>query len=118
MTWLKELKKGDEVYLVTSSRYETNRKVEVQAVGRKWITLSGNRGRVAINQELRNNSAIIDQNFGSPDLVFPNAEAYEKHVKAVKLRKAVKEAVVYGGLTDEQIADIAKLIGLNPPEAS
>ncbi|MGD9423976.1 hypothetical protein ACLHDD_02105 [Pantoea sp. NSTU24] len=114
MTWLKDLKSGDSVFLVTSSRYGSNRLVQVEKVGRKWVTLAGNLGRADINQELRNESAIIDQSFGSPDAIYRNQEAFEARVKARKLRKAVYEAVVvHGSLPDTKIMEIAKLIGID-----
>lgn len=113
MTWLKDLKNGDSVFLVTSSRYGSNRLVQVEKAGRKWVTLAGNLGRVDINQELRNESANIDQSYGSPDTIYRNQQAFEAKVKARKLRKAVYEAVVvHGDLPDTKIAEIAELIGI------
>lgn len=119
MTWLKNLKSGDSVFLVTSSRHRGNRVIQIEKVGRKWVTLSENEGRLDINQELRKGGARVDQSYGSPDLVYSSQEAYEHSVKAMNLRKAVYAAVVtHGDLTDEQIQKIAELIGISESEPS
>lgn len=110
MSWLKELKVGDNVFVKYSSRHKESQYVTVQKVGRKWIELSEYNGRVDRTQQTLSSYARIDAQYGSPNLVFSDKESCEYAGKISNMRSAIEKGIRH--LTPDQVVAVAEIMGI------
>lgn len=114
MSWLKELKVGDQVFVVYSSRHKQPQYVAVTKVGRKWIELANYTGRADRTQDTSRGVAVMEFEYGSPNTIYPDRKAFEEREKVFRLRKRIEAGI--RDYTPEQLLRFAEIIGLDDDE--
>jgi len=116
MNWLAELNVGDNVYIVPSSRFSNNYPAKVIKKGRKLVTLAriidGNPSNLTVVAEMSSRWVVTRVTCGVGDNIYRSEAHYQQTVWLSNLRYKVSDHIRFKDVSDEQIKQIASVLGI------